>query len=120
MTYNVSCPYSPGKKVIMKLTTALRNITIAASAATIALVPLAGAQAHAAPAADASAHATSTDPGYSGYTPEEAAFLKTVEVKGSPGGVPPTPHPCTPQPTPARTPRVPMTLAANPRKDRTP
>ena len=72
----------------MKLTTALRNITIAASAATIALVPLAGTQAHAAPAADASAHATSTDPGYSGYTPEEAAFLKTVEVKGSPGGVP--------------------------------
>ena len=72
----------------MKLTTALRNITIAASAATIALVPLAGAQAHAAPAADASAHATSTDSGYSGYTPEEAAFLKTVEVKGSPGGVP--------------------------------
>ena len=62
----------------MKLTTALRKITIAASTAAISLIPLAGAQAHAAP----------SDSGYSGYTPEEAAFLKTVEVKGSPGGVP--------------------------------
>ncbi|MDU3768867.1 MAG: hypothetical protein E7G49_08895, partial [Cutibacterium granulosum] len=65
----------------MKLTQALRTITIAASAAAIGLIPMAGAQAHAAPAADVSAHATSTDSGYSGYTPEEAAFLKTVEVK---------------------------------------
>ena len=72
----------------MKLTQALRTITIAASAAAIGLVPLAGAQAHAAPTADATTHATSTNTGYSGYTPEEAAFLKTVEVKGSPGGVP--------------------------------
>ncbi|MEA5649719.1 triacylglycerol lipase, partial [Cutibacterium granulosum] len=62
----------------MKLTTALRKITIAASTAAISLSPLAGAQAHAAP----------SDSGYSGYTPEEAAFLKTVEVKSSPGGIP--------------------------------
>ena len=66
MTYNVSCPYSPGKKVIMKLTTALRNITIAASAATIALVPLAGAQATAAPSADAYAPATAPARGGAG------------------------------------------------------
>ena len=74
----------------MKLTTALRTITIAASTAAIGLVPTAGAQAHAAPASDAQAHAApaADTPGYSGYTPEEAAFLKTVEVKGSPGGVP--------------------------------
>ena len=41
----------------MKLTTALRTITIAASTAAIGLVPTAGAQAHAAPASDAQAHA---------------------------------------------------------------
>lgn len=61
----------------MKLTTALRTITIAASTAAIGLVPTAGAQAHAAPASDAQAHAApaADTPGYSGYTPEELSLI---------------------------------------------